>query len=77
MYLITWIFSLHCRDVDFRWESMETVLSLSELLAGDIQNKVTCHVVCANANGGGRLQLFCYKHESGVRSLFPGYVTAA
>nr|XP_040018893.1 SIN3 transcription regulator family member Aa [Gasterosteus aculeatus aculeatus] len=26
----------------------------------------------ANASGGGRVQLFCYKHESGVRSLFPG-----
>ncbi|XP_031694706.1 paired amphipathic helix protein Sin3a-like isoform X3 [Anarrhichthys ocellatus] len=33
-------------------------------------------LVCANANGGGRLQLFCYKHESGVRSLFPGSLSS-
>lgn len=57
-------------------DSAAVSLMRPSVLAGDIQNKMTCTVVCANASGGGRLQLFCYKHESGVRSLFPGYVTA-
>ncbi|XP_029009881.2 SIN3 transcription regulator family member Aa isoform X1 [Betta splendens] len=37
---------------------------------------MTCRVGRANASGGGRLQLFCYKHESGVRSLFPGSLSS-
>lgn len=46
------------------------------LLAAPIQSNVTCVAARTNGSGGGRVQLFCYKHESGVRSLFPGYVTA-
>lgn len=42
------------------------------VLAGYIQSKMTWTAVCANTSWGGRLQLFCYKHESGVWSLFLG-----
>lgn len=59
-----------------RWFQREIWRIAAPVLAGRIQSKMTYIALCANASGGGRLQLFCYKHESGVRSLFPGYVTA-